>query len=487
MKRLFCLRLLLPLAVSCALLSCDAHNQTKQPEPHGSDSVPDLTETLLEDCQELDSLEGYPMVPYYRLRFEYATSSDWSRLAFLDPIHIIKVRTMSISGEATKALAEYDGITTNQPSESAKNGSTIAVTADYAFRPAAIDVPLSLELKKGAIGTSTVRISAIIEGQAQLLQEVTQEQGAQLQVDLSSLKGISPWTAPIAPVRRMAFALYYPWYNLKSWESDDLRDQPEIPYDSGDPVAVERQMTQARSAGIDGFLSSWWGPGSKTDTNLSVVLDVAEQNDFFIGMFLETNSIIEAQNENMALVEDELVRWIEYYATTYGEHPGAMKVDGKPVVMPWVTCTVPVETWQNVRETMAANSIEVTMLADCSKPEYFDVFDGAIGDDVDIGKTLRYYALLADTPAPKIWMSNAKPGYDERLLEDRVNPRYTDREDGQYFKTQLNSALQANPQWIRLYTWNEYPENTYIEPSKNFGDKYLEIAGDYVLPWKCPK
>jgi hypothetical protein len=77
------------------------------------------------------------------------------------------------------------------------------------------------------------------------------------------------------------------------------------------------------------------------------------------------------------------------------------------------------------------------------------------------------------------------PGFDERLIGDRVNPRHYDRDDGEYFKRELNAALQAKPQWIRLYTWNEYPENTHIEPSKNFGDKYLRIAAEYVLPWKC--
>lgn len=481
------------LSFAFILLSCNSHNQSKQQDdmgppsgPGDSDHYPGLSETQDEDCQDLDSLEGDPLVRYYRLRVEYASSSDWSRLDFVDPKYIIKVRTMSITGEANKAIAEYSGITVNQPSANAKAGDIINVTADYALRPEAIETPLVLKLGQGAIGFVTIRISTIVGDEVQLLREVAEPGEAEFQVDLSSLKEVSPWLAPIAGVRRMAWALYYPWYSLNGWESSQLRDQPQFPYDSSDPVAIERQIIQAKGAGIDGFISSWWGPGSKTDSNLAIVLDVAEQNDFYIGMFLETKSVVEAQNGSMPLVEDELIRWIQYYVTNYGDHPGAMKVDGKPFVMPWITCTVPVETWANVRERLAASNIEATMIADCSKSDYFDVFDGAIGTDVEIGKTLRYYALLADTVAPKIWMSDARPGYDERLLEDRENPRYTDREDGQFFRNQLNTALSANPQWLRLYTWNEYPENTYIEPSKNFGDKYLNIAADYLLPWKCP-
>jgi hypothetical protein len=440
---------------------------------------------LQEDCRDLASMNGDSTVPYYRLRIEFVTSCNWSTLKFVEPQKVYKTRTMSTSGVATKALAEYDGITVNQTSTNANAGKKITVTADYALRPAAINTPLLLKLGKGTTGSSTIRISTIVGSNTRLIQEVTHTREAQIQVDLSSLKGVSPSTAPIAKVRRMAWALYYPWYEISRWDSKELKDKPQYPYDSTDPSAIKRQITQAQSAGIDGFISSWWGPGSKTDRNMAIVLDVAKQNNFYIGMFLETNSIIKARNKNWTLVEDDLVTWLEYYVTKHGAHPATMKVDGKPLIVPWVTCTVPVETWRNVRSRMKARNVHATMIADCRDPQYFDVFDGALGNDAKTGRIVRYYALLADSPSPKIWMSSAMPGYDERLIEGRINPRYYDREDGQYFKRELNTALEASPHWLRLYTWNEYPENTYIEPSKNFGDKYLKIAADYVLPWKC--
>jgi hypothetical protein len=446
-------------------------------------------EYFQEDCRDLASLEGDSTVPYYRLRVEYVSSADWSKLNFAEPESIYKVRTMSTSGVTAvdKALAEFDGFTVNQPSSSAKAGKKIAMTADFALKPHTINAPLILKLGKGTIGSSTIRVSTVVNGNAQLIREVTHTRGAQIEVDLSSLKGVPPTNAPIAKVRRMAWALYYPWYTMSRWDDSEMKDKAQYPYDSSDPVAIKRQITQAKSAGIDGFLSSWWGAGSRTDRNLPVVLDVAGQNNFSIGMFLETRSIVEAKKKNWPLVEDELVRWLELYVTTYGSHPAAMKVDGKPLIVPWVTCTVPVDTWRNVRRRMKEHNLEATIIADCRVPEYFDVFDGALGGDAKTGRIIRYHALLADSPSPKIWMSSAMPGFDERLLPDRVNPRNYEREDGAYFKRELNTALEAKPQWLRLYTWNEYPENTHIEPSKNFGDKYLRLAAEYVLPWKCPQ
>ncbi len=475
------------IAVMFLFAACRSDNQAAQDEdiPSPSDSdYPDLSKTKNEDCPDLDSLDGDPTVAYYRLRFEYAASSNWSKLEFIDPENILSVRAMSVEGDADKAEAGYGGITVNQPKNQAEAGAVIEVTADYAIRPEALDAPFVIKLGQGVIGSITLKISTVVGDDIQTIKEVTEPRDAEFQLDLSSLSGVSPSKAPIAPVRRMGWALYYPWYNLKSWEADHMKDQPEIPYDSGDLQAVTRQISQAKSAGIDGFISSWWGPGSRTDENLVVVLEAAGRSDFFIGMFLETKSIVTEQGGDMARVEDELVRWIEHYVTNYKDHLGTMKVAGKTFVMPWITCTLPVETWQNVRDRLDDKQIETTMVADCSKPEYFDVFDGALGDKPETGKTVRYHALLSDSGKPKIWMSSAMPGYDERLL-DREDPRYTDREDGRYFRTQLRTAFSTNPQWIRLYTWNEYPENTYIEPSKNFGDKYLDIAGEYLLPWKC--
>lgn len=479
----------LVLAVVFLFAACRSDDQAAQEEdfPSPSDSdYPDLGKTQSEDCPDLDSTGGDPTVAYYRLRFEYAASSDWSKLEFVDSKNILSVRTMSVEGDANKAEAGYGGITVNQPKDKAEAGAVVKIVADYAVRPEALGAPLSLKLGQGVVGAVNLKISAVSGNNIDTIKEVTEPKAAEFQVDLSSLSEVSPLTAPIAPVRRMAWALYYPWYTLKSWEADNLKDQPEIPYDSGDLEAVTRQISQAKSAGIDGFISSWWGPGSRTDENLPVVLDAAGSSDFFVGMFIETRSIVTDQGGDMSLVADELVRWIEYYVTNYADHTGTMKVGGKTFVMPWVTCTVPVETWQNVRDKLEDKQIETTMVADCSKPEYFDVFDGALGDKPETGKTVRYHALLSDSGKPKIWMSSAMPGYDERLL-DREDPRYYDREDGRYFRSQLTTAFSANPQWIRMYTWNEYPENTYIEPSKNLGDKYLNIAAEYILPWKCPK
>jgi hypothetical protein len=91
--------------------------------------------------------------------------------------------------------------------------------------------------------------------------------------------------------------------------------------------------------------------------------------------------------------------------------------------------------------------------------------------------------VLADSPAAKVWIPAAMPGFDELLVPGRAG-RYTDRQNGDVFRAGMNTAIASDPHWVRVDTWNEYWENTYIEPSVNFGTLYTQISGQYLKPWE---
>ena len=38
--------------------------------------------------------------------------------------------------------------------------------------------------------------------------------------------------------------------------------------------------------------------------------------------------------------------------------------------------------------------------------------------------------------------------------------------------------------WIFITTWNEWWENTSIEPGELYGDQYLQITKEYAEKWK---
>ncbi len=418
-------------------------------------------------------------LPYYRLRIEYLDQGDWTTLQIVDPTKVIKARQMSLVGTPNVLSVQKDqmGLNTNF-------GSDLKVVADYALVTSAIDTPFALALTKGGAGTVTIRFSMVQGTTVTLLKELTKQAGAlNFSVDLSAYKGTPPIEAPLAPVKNMGLALYYPWYSLDEWQNNaTLRDKPTTPYASNDPTAIARQIDQAQSAGINGFVVSWVGPGSTSDNNVKLMLTEAAKKNFYIGFFLETTGGNLAQNPATA------VTWLSYIASTYSSNSAVLKISGRPVVVPWVTNTIPAATWAQARASVRAKGGDVWLVQDCQDDAYLPVFDGVwySGDIAGLGEKVRYYAVLSDTPAAKVWMPTAMPGFDERLLPDRPNPRYIDRAAGAYFRTELNNTFANSPQWVTIYTWNEWFEETYIEPSVTYGDQYLQIAGSYLKPWVAP-
>ncbi len=75
-----------------------------------------------------------------------------------------------------------------------------------------------------------------------------------------------------------------------------MSDLPTIQYTSSDETTIARQVSWAANAGITGFISSWWGPGDKTDSNfarllaVSATLENATSSHFASAIYIENNA-----------------------------------------------------------------------------------------------------------------------------------------------------------------------------------------------------
>jgi hypothetical protein len=71
-----------------------------------------------------------------------------------------------------------------------------------------------------------------------------------------------------------------------------------------------------------------------------------------------------------------------------------------------------------------------------------------------------------------LWIPPAAPGFDAGLVGGTT---LVDRKDGQTLRTQINTAMSSSPDVLGIISWNEFSENSYIEPSQAYGSKYLDI------------
>ena len=106
-------------------------------------------------------------------------------------------------------------------------------------------------------------------------------------LDFMKARSTRRWTR----IPRKVLAFYYTWYGTPElhdgwihWEKVDpdrkeisaATNYPEIgAYDSHDPKVIDRHIAQAKAAGIDGFITTWWGPGLYDDENFPRLLDHA--------------------------------------------------------------------------------------------------------------------------------------------------------------------------------------------------------------------
>jgi len=73
------------------------------------------------------------------------------------------------------------------------------------------------------------------------------------------------------------------------------------------------------------------------------------------------------------------------------------------------------------------------------------------------------------------------PGYDDALLkrQPQLAPQ-VDRRGGDTLREQFRTAAGHRPEHVIVYGWNEYFENTGIEPTRQFGMTYVELLRSLI-------
>ena len=71
------------------------------------------------------------------------------------------------------------------------------------------------------------------------------------------------------------------------------------------------------------------------------------------------------------------------------------------------------------------------------------------------------------------------PGYDaSRYWQFAIAP--IPRDDGRFYAQTWEQAIRAAPDGVLVNTWNEWGESTIVEPSREYGYRYLDMTRDFV-------
>lgn len=248
-------------------------------------------------------------------------------------------------------------------------------------------------------------------------------------------------------------------------------------YDSGSEETIKRQIAQARSSGIDGFIISWWGREHYSDRVLDAFVRLSPPD--FLTVYYETSMTFQARERSRQEAVDGILADLLDLCRRYGDESSWIRVDDRPLLAIYIPCNYTIDEWAEVKEGLAEAGHRVFLLADTFDEEYLRVMDGlhryspvgmyVNGEDIPANYSR---ASKACHEQGKLFAGTACPGYDDRKIR---RPGYlVPRGDGSFYRSTWNAIREADAEWALICTFNEWYEGSEIEPSREFGASYLD-------------
>lgn len=274
----------------------------------------------------------------------------------------------------------------------------------------------------------------------------------------------------------LVLAHYYIWFTPGSW----ARAKTDLPlngtYSSDDAEIMRQQVRQAKRVGIDGFIVSWKHTDALTP-RLAALTRIAAQEHFKLALTYQGLDF-----NRVPLPVEQITADLSWFSGTYGNDP-VFDIFGKPLV---VLTGTPALTPEEVAAIAAPTRGRLLLLASEKNSDGYEriasFVDGNLyyWSSVDPGTYQAYDEKLAGLGSVVhahggLWIAPAAPGFDARLVG---GSSVVERRGGQTLRREWAAAAASDPDAIGLISWNEFSENTHVEPSRNFGYEYLQVVAD---------
>jgi hypothetical protein len=285
-------------------------------------------------------------------------------------------------------------------------------------------------------------------------------------------------SAPPIDARHVpVYAYFYQWFNAASWN----RAKQDFPlagkYSSDDPHVLRDQVHQAQAAGIEGFLTSWKRT-DPLDRRLELLLRVAHDERFDVGVVYQGLDFARRPLP-IATVESDMV----YLVTRWGSELSAT-TKARPLIIWTGTDEFSVRDVQRVRSALSGRAELLAASKSVSGYERVaDLVDGnayywSSANPAAEATSTKLTEMGAAVHAHHgLWIAPAASGFDGRTLgRTRVIPR----DAGMTLTRSLAVAFATRPDAVGVISWNEWSENTYIEPGERYGQQELVALRNFL-------
>ncbi|MCL4561057.1 MAG: hypothetical protein M1281_10620 [Chloroflexi bacterium] len=290
--------------------------------------------------------------------------------------------------------------------------------------------------------------------------------------------GVQPASTPTPTTQSPlpVLAYYYIWYNTSSWNRAKT-DYPILgKYSSNDSNVMLQHILWAKSAGIQGFIVSW----KSTDTlngRLAQLIHLADEQNFKLAIIYQGLDF----NRN-PLPVSRVAADLDTFIARFASDP-AFNLFGKPLVIWSGTWMFTPQEIASVTETRRSKLL--ILASEKNVDGYLRVANLVDGDayywsSVDPSTYPGYQQKLDEMGQAihehqGLWIAPAAAGFDARLVG---GTRTISRNNGDTLRLEYNAAVQSSPDAVGIISWNEFSENSAIEPSVDYGDTALQTLAE---------
>ena len=303
-------------------------------------------------------------------------------------------------------------------------------------------------------------------------------------------------------------AYFYPWYGpgRGHWQ-DGYAGQPVLgEYDSTDPTVINQQIDWATGHGIDFFAVSWWGPGSREDTILRQhLLQSQLAPDIRFAVLYESTGRLAQSADGTFNLDDPVNRQkllddLTYLQATHWRDSQYLRIEGRPAVILYLTRSFSGDVTAalgSIRQELLQRGDDVYLIGDevywqnwetadlprlqpydavtaynmhTSVPGIADYFTSKVSQAYSEARQKITQAGVASVP-------DVIPGFDDTSVRPTALHPPIPRSP-LLFAEQLDMALGlVDPalKMVLVTSWNEWHEDTSIEPAQSFGFEYLDV------------
>jgi hypothetical protein len=274
---------------------------------------------------------------------------------------------------------------------------------------------------------------------------------------------------PVIDASPKILAVYEPWFGHPRHIS--------VGYSSQDPVVIRKQIDQAKTLGISGFVVDWYGDREPfIDRSYALIQTIAAEKNFRVSMMYD-----ESDPENGDATDDTLAAFNKFSGTYLSSNaPGRqayLTYNDRPVI--FIFPKGGHTDWSRVKEvTDKWNPPPVLIYEDQSTP-FASSFDGfyawinpgkkgwaADGSNWGEEYLTDFYRKMQTKYPDKIAVGGAWAGFDDskaswglgRHISQRCGDTFTDT-----MKLWRQNSSDRPLPFLLIETWNDYEEGTAIE------------------------